>query len=614
MKSRHGIKAARSLVYYHYNPFIGRSMVELDANKMYGAFAAGAVMVIDKQEHLNRINVFPVPDGDTGTNLAATLFSMTQASADPASAGLTISAMADAALLGARGNSGIIFAQFLAGFCEKVRHVKTITIEHFIQAMEHAAESAAAAMSKPCDGTMLSVIRDWAAALRREATKAASFIDLFHKTIPAAEESLRKTPEQLDVLKKAGVVDAGALGFVEFIKGAGDFIASGKQASLDRVQTLSFAAEHAASTELNVNFRYCTETMLRGSALDPAAIRLALRDHGDNLIVAGGGSLARVHIHTNDPARVIDMLRAFGNPIQQKVDDMKAQMEILGARERRIALLTDSTCDLPRELMDRYKIQAVPIVVSFGEAEYLDRVTLTTERFFELAEGSPVFPKTSQPPGAAFQRAFSFLSSYYDSVVAIHLSSRLSGTYETSLREAAKFPGKKITVIDSRHLSGSLGLIVLRAARAIEQGLSHEEVVAEVMASRHKSEIFVGVPTLKYMVRGGRVSPLKGIAARLLNLKPIVSMDKEGRSVLYGKAFSLNANKKRIVRMVKDMEALGPLSDFAVVHGSAPEAARALAGELELALGKPATYVMSISPVVGLNAGPGTVAAVAIRE
>jgi uncharacterized protein len=590
-------------------------MVELDGKRLHATLAAGAARVIGAQDHLNRINVFPVPDGDTGSNLAATLYSMAQADTVPLNAGLTMGAMADAALLGARGNSGIIFAQFLDGFREKVSSLATISMAHFIHAVEHASRSASSAISKPRDGTILSVIRDWAVALKAAGPRAVNYRELLNNSIPAAEESLRRTPDQLEVLKRAGVVDAGGQGFVEFLKGAREFIETGKEAPFDGLPSLALGEEHAAAGDSGeLAWRYCTEALVMGEGLDPVAMRAAIADLGDSVIAAGSGRLVRIHVHANDPAAVFDRLRPFGNPTQQKVDDMRAQVDAARRADRRVAILTDSTCDLPPELLERYHIHVVPLIVSFGEAEYIDRVTLTTDRFFELAELSPIFPRTSQPSGAAFQRAYSLLSGHCGSIIAIHVSSRLSGTFEGSRREAARLAGKKIDVIDSRNLSGSLGLIVLRAAQAAERGLSHEEVVAEVEASIAKAKIFVSVRTLKYMVRGGRVSPLKGLIARALNLKPIVSLDADGASRLFGQAFSVRANERKILDMVRAMREEGPLRAYAVVHGSAPAAAAGFAARLEAELGMPPEYVMPISPVIGLNAGKGSVAVVAMRE
>jgi DegV family protein with EDD domain len=174
--------------------------------------------------------------------------------------------------------------------------------------------------------------------------------------------------------------------------------------------------------------------------------------------------------------------------------------------------------------------------------------------------------------------------------------------------------GANISVIDSRHLSGSLGLIVLRAAEEIAAGKTHEEVVTSVNSFLGKANILVSVQTLKYMVRGGRVSPLKGFLAQALNLKPIVSVDETGNSELYGKAFSRRTNRKKIIRMVMDSHEESPLRSYAVVHGHAPDLAQDFGRELEGLLGFPPLYIMDISPIVGLNAGIGAVAVVIMKE
>jgi DegV family protein with EDD domain len=188
------------------------------------------------------------------------------------------------------------------------------------------------------------------------------------------------------------------------------------------------------------------------------------------------------------------------------------------------------------------------------------------------------------------------------------------GTFAASAREALKITGKRITVIDSRHLSGSLGLLVLRAAEAISSGTGHDAVVSLIEASIPKANILVSVRTLDYMVRGGRVSPLKGILAKLMNLKPIVSVDADGNSLLYGKAFSTRANIEKILRMIAEDHRAHPLHSYAVVHAGVPEAARQFASRLKDIIGKDPLYIMEISPVVSLNAGPGAISVVTMRE
>jgi DegV family protein with EDD domain len=252
--------------------------------------------------------------------------------------------------------------------------------------------------------------------------------------------------------------------------------------------------------------------------------------------------------------------------------------------------------------------------IMFGDTEYIDRITISPEGFSQRQKNARPYPTTSQPPTQELRHAFAWLSSHYDSVIALHVSGKMSGTFAASAREAAKISGKHITVIDSRHLSGSLGLLVLRAAQAVAEGANHDEVVGLIESSIPKARILVSVRSLDSMVRGGRVSPLAGFAAKLMNLKPIVSVDAEGKSVLYGKAFSTRSNIRKILAMVAADNAAHPLRSYAVVHAGAPVEARMLAQRLEEITGRRPRYIMEISPVVSLNSGPGAVSVVTMAE
>jgi len=163
-------------------------------------------------------------------------------------------------------------------------------------------------------------------------------------------------------------------------------------------------------------------------------------------------------------------------------------------------------------------------------------------------------------------------------------------------------------VLDSKTLSGSLGLLVYRAAQAIEEGKSHNEIVQSIETWRKKSKIFVTVKSLDYFIRGGRVSPLKGKAAKILNLKPIVSIDNEGKSLLLDKAFSLKGNMKLVIRNIKKLAASDQVRDYQLLHTHNPEGIEWFKNEMVMLTGKQPLATLDISPVIGLNAGPGAVA------
>jgi DegV family protein with EDD domain len=589
----------------------------LDGEQLYHAFYSGMLHVRERQDELNRINVFPVPDGDTGTNMVATLATALDSVRVSDSAGETLASFAEAALAAARGNSGVILAQFLVGLAESVDDARRMEKESLVSAVENAQRRTYEAVANPQEGTILSVIGAWAEALRRELGQSQSMCDLLARTLPPLRSSLERTREQLEALRRAGVVDAGASGFVEFVAGAASFIHSGiapEQTASTGSKPLTAGAPlrlHADGFRL----RYCAEALVSGPGVDRHRLTEALAPLGDSLIVAGSEGRLHIHIHTDDPVRTFATLAAAGRVAQPKVDDMRSQDATVSERKYPIALVTDSACDLPRELIERYQIQVVPLHILSGESEYLDGLTIDPLRFFELAERSKRFPTSSQPPESTFARLFSQLAAHYDSIIAVHLSSRLSGTYQASARAAASLAdGAKISIVDSRHVSASLGLIVLRAAEALASGGNHDEIVAETEAAVLKAEILVGVRTLRFMVRGGRVSPLGGVVANALNLKPIVSLDKSGDSILRGRPLSVRSNVKKMVETVARIHAETPLRCYAVVHGHDPEAGRRFASQLERELGFAALFVEEISSVVALNAGRGAVSVAVMRE
>ena len=614
-------------------------MTALDGYQVYDFFRAGSRRVSAARQHLDDINVFPVPDGDTGTNLSSTLAGTIEATVPGASASSTLGLLADAALVSARGNSGVIFAQFVSGLSEAVASAE-IKTHDFAAAVLHAYGRAKSAISDPRDGTMLSLIEDWASSLARRVHDCPSFADLIGATRKDLHTSLNSTTEKQAELKAAGVVDAGAAGFLEFVEGGHDFLMRGTEAfgdnqsasrdstsrgavGMDDAELLSadshdHSHDHSHGPVMTEapRYRYCTEAMLSGTTLDAQAIRSALAEYGDSLIVAAGRNKAKIHIHTDKPETIMQELSVFGSVGGQKVDDMLLQFTDAHDRKSPVAIVSDSACDLPAELLEQHRIHIVPLLLSAGGSEYLDKLTMSAESLSRVAEGEGLFPRTAQPPAHFFGRLYSYLGSHYDSIVAIHLAACLSGTYETSRREAAKArdAGMDIRVLDSRHLSGSLGLVVLRAAQAAEAGMSASDIAEKLPEWSAKARILVSVTSLRYMVKGGRVSPLKGLAAKVLNLKPIVSVDETGKSVLYGKSFSEETNLKNIIRMVAEQHRQQPLRCYAVGHSNVPEKAAAFAATLEKELGFPPLYITQISSVVALNAGPGAVSVITMSE
>lgn len=587
----------------------------LNSRRLYYAFLAGGNAVIQDKDYLNRINVFPVPDADTGTNLAATMRSIAETAVVGKSLKGTFRSIADAALTGARGNSGLIFAQFLHSLSNEVHQDQYLTAKAFAEMVRRGVQAAHQAILHPVEGTMLTVMREWADAVHRKAAKTADFVELLHDSLLEAKRSLMETPKKLQVLAKAGVVDAGAKGFVDFIEGVWHFIRAGR---------LRYIAETAAplpelpqkihSFKNEITYRYCTEALLEGRNMDLEKVRNLVQSFGDSAIVAGSEEKLRFHVHTSVPADLFFQLKDIGSTVQIKVDDMRKQYEASYNRRSPIALVTDSACDLPQGFIDEHQIQVIPFNLSFGSSQFLDKLTITPTQFYALLKTRREHPQTSQAPVATMQNLFSFLSTFYDSILVFNISGGLSGALSFSRQAADKVTDKKITVIDTKTLSAAQGLIVMRAAEALSRGATHDEIVRLSEEWIGKTRVLVDIATLKYLVRGGRISPMKGLVARLLHLKPIITIDENGKGLPFGKSFGRKGNMKKILAMIAEMAAQGKIWRYAIVHAQNPVRAHVYSQRLEAMLGRPPAYVMDVSPVVGAHNGIGVVGVALMHE
>lgn len=582
----------------------------LDGNRLYYAFLAGGRAVIKDRDYLNRINVFPVPDSDTGTNLASTMRAIAERARAFPSAKNTLDSIADAALVGARGNSGIIFAQFVYGLSQEVRNELRLTTRHFGESARRAVQYARRSILAPVEGTMITLIHDWAEATYEQSLRMKDFAELLSYSLHVAERSLKDTPLKLAVLARAGVVDAGARGFFDFLEGVVGFIKQGSIKAIVAAEAVKLPLPpdvHSARSE--VTQRYCAEALLVGEGIDVNAVRALVRQAGESAIVAGSPAKVRLHVHTDTPAALFFKVRKFGSIQEIKADDMLRQYEAAHERKHPIAVLTDSTCDLPRSVLDEHQIHVVPFSLFFGDSLFLDKVTIAPGQFYELLKSPRVRARTAQPSQADVQRVLEFLAGHYESIVAVSISSGLTGFYGQLLkaREALGLDPSRVAVVNSAHLSVSEALVVLRVAEAVRAGRSFEEISSLAGEWASKTKLWVDIRTLKYMVRGGRVSPAKGLLATLLNIKPIVSLDGEGKAVAIDKSFSRRGNMKKILGLIGTEVAGRPVWNYAIVHAQNPFRALRYADELQDMLQKPPAFVSDVSPVVGVHNGIGVV-------
>ncbi len=579
---------------------------------LYYAFIAGGNQILQNQAEINRINVFPVKDKDTGTNLASTVRSVIDNIKPHKSYKTTVNNIAGAALIGARGNSGVIFAQFLYGLSCETKNKPFITLSEFAESVKRSIPYIYEAITYPVEGTMLTVIKEWSDYLSNKKETINDFKNVIIDSFDVLENSLAETTQKLKVLKQSGFVDAGAKGFVLFIKGIIDFVKNRNIRNLviDSHEDISIVHSEDITGE-DLKHRFCTEAIIKNSTLSKPELQKILNNSGDSVVVAGSESMCRIHVHTNHPAELFHELKEMGIITYQKVDDMVRQQETVTKRKWNIALVTDSTCDLSQDLIDFYQIHVVPININFGDNHYLDKVTIQPEQFYDLLETNSEFPKTSQINEQSFINLYSHLASHYDAIISLHLTSKFSGTYISSVKAAEKIKKeftKPIHVIDSKNLSGALGLLVLKAAKCIEHGDTFESIIKTIEHDVGNAKIFVSVRDLKYMIKGGRVSKPKGKIASALGLNPVISMDKHGKSLLFGKTFSQQASLKKIFTHIKKISRGKTVWNYIILHAHNPEGARNVEDKMLDITGIKPVSVVDISPVIGMHAGNGAIA------
>jgi len=370
----------------------------------------------------------------------------------------------------------------------------------------------------------------------------------------AAQDSLARTTEQLEALRRANVVDAGAQGFVELASGFADYIASGSDAEPDpcNAGVIDASSVETAGSELALEYRWCTECVVSGANVDRRRLRESLSTHGASLVVAGLAHKARVHIHANDPTEVFRVAGQFGQVSGEKADDMHRQQRAAHAKNRRVAIVTDSAADIPEDEMDRLDIHMVPARVHLGDRSYLDKVGITAEEFFDEIERGAYHPKTSQPPPGDFRRRFEFLASHYDSVLSINLSRRVSGTLAAAESAAARTSTHgEVQVIDSLNASAGQGLVVLHVAELAETGAGLTEVAAAARNILHATYTFGLMGSLDYAVRGGRVPRWVKRVADALRLMPVLGNDAVGRIRPVGVLLGRRNLREKFARFVE---------------------------------------------------------------
>jgi len=602
----------------------------VDGPRLRRAFLAACAQGQKGKAELNRINVFPVPDGDTGTNLALTLDAIAAdlAGSREREIGRVASSVARSAVLGARGNCGMMLSQFLLGFASGLEgHARVSSLE-FGRALMAGSQSLDRAVENPVEGTILTVVRDSATAAGGTRDEGADpvpwdFTTLMERVLAAASDSLARTPDLLPVLAEAGVVDAGAKGFVHMIEGVVGLIAHGEDA--DFASASVTAGLDADSTRPDWSpigamdhplgegtRRYCTEILVEGPGMpDEKSVRAHLSEGSEELLVIRSEDILKVHLHTDHPAAAIDYCATLGTVTAHKAEDMFAQYEAArGAGtevvRRPVGVLVDSGCDLPEAVLRAHGMHMVPLLLVDGDTTLRDRVDITAEEFHRRLKSGGSLPTTSQPPPGQFAQAFERAAADSQVVIAVLLASSLSGIFKSAEHGTSLVPDLDIRLVDSRAASILAGLLALKAAELAEKGMSPEAIVAEVQRVRGQSGIAFTVRNLDRLIASGRLGNFAGWLGGLLDLKPVLALGSDGKIRALGKTRGARRVQKLLLEgILADIPPGAEKVRFGIVHAGAPEVIEPLTVKLRARYPGAEILVSPITPVIATHLGLG---------
>lgn len=579
----------------------------INGNELYAYIVSGARNVIVNEQNLNRLNVFPVPDGDTGTNLALTMNSILQGVENVQEANKMLDSVARVSIDNAYGNSGMIFAKYFIGWSKALESKTTITPLELIGSLRQAAQHAVSSVTHPKEGTILTVMREWANHF--EIPNEDDFEQIIESSLIRLQDTVNKTKNQLKILKDNNVVDAGAQAFYYFVEGIVRFIKGHDLDNLEfKAATLDLISEPIMSIDVGKH-RYCSQFLVK-TLEDKAYIKKLLEPFGDSLVVNQNDQHISIHLHTNNPDFVMERLLECGEVLSHKADDMFLQANLIHNKKAKMAIITDSIADLPREFMDQEHCVLISLNLIIDSVVYMDKVTIKSDRFYKCLDDYNLNPSSSQVSPKLIERVFNQVLQNYDEVIGIFVSSKMSGTFNNIKKVVDKLnlEGKRVQIIDSKSNSVTEGLLVREALMLKSQGKTFDEIIERVNEIIPNLRIYVSVLDLKYMLKGGRVSKTTGFILSKLKLQPVISIDSDGKGIIPFKSLSQKSAIKSILKTIKKDMIESGIDKYALVYADNPNDLEQFKMSVISILKKEPEYIETISPIVGLNAGKGAFA------
>lgn len=605
-------------------------ILAIDASTFKQMIIESVSMLRERHEYLNSINVFPVPDGDTGSNMLYTIMGVKNSlEAISDNSFKTIGQeLVKAILLSARGNSGVILSEYFKGFMAEIGSTHIVTSNKLVKAFVSGHNYAWRAIEDPQSGTILDIFVATAKGAELALKDTKDIVQILDMAIKYSLNALERTREIQPQMKKAQVVDAGGAGFMCILEG---FRAG--LTGCSPILSEDLVHEPAEPLEEELPFSYCAEAVLLECCTSRDEMRHRIENLGNSIHVVDHSGIMKLHIHTDRPEVVERICQEIGRVKEWKVDDLRLMQKeylkslqtsgrtdnlpVMGIQKsnakKSIAIVTDRSSDLPEGLLQQHPIIVVdiPVTLSSNPADLFDENTLK-EFYYKMANEKNFVPLTAQPNVEQFIEAYKKALDLADIVFCIPISSGLSGAYSNAIQAKIKLGSDRVNVIDSHTVSLGLAMLIKSAFDLQREKESYLDVLIDLHAMRDRMEQYFMVDNIRYLARGGRLSKGKSIFGQVLHVNPLLQI-KDGCIKETGKKAYFSNPEKQVVMLARHtQEAIAEkdLTFLYIVHADAEDRALELKRHLESNTNVPKGLVQiaEIGMVLGAHIGPGAVA------
>jgi DegV family protein with EDD domain len=565
----------------------------------------------EKKEEINKINVFPVPDQDTGTNLAKTLEGIKKEIEGKEFKDLEeiSKAALDGALISAQGNAGVIYTGFLAGFLPKLNK-NPVDAKKLAEAFEEGRKKAWKSMANPKEGTILDVIDAAAETFKKEAEKEKDIVKIFEKVIEKAKEALLATREKMEIFKKANVVDAGGLGFLMILESYLDALRPEEK----KEEKKKRASEEIRRFVQVLTNRFEVVALILDPRFEEEKAREKLKRLGNCLDIVKVENKMKIHIHTDYPDEVRDVLRKIGRIEDLRIEDMAK--EIVGepsVRKVSIGIVTEDVASILPKILERYQIEIAKTKFEWPELEKIEgeNIYQKIKKAYEMKIETR--PKTAQPSPGEYLEAFKKQLKNFEKVLCLSVSSGLSGCYNCAIEAREMLPEKerkKVFVFDTQNAAAGQALFVLRAIELIQEQREIEEIVEELKKLIPKTQTYVIFADPKGIEFIGRITKSQANWIRRmkrLGIQPIMKI-KDGILTKGGMIFAKDETEALFKKIKKESEKerkMGKKIRVIINHADNLEGAKKLKGLLK-EIGAEVSFISEGPPIICAVTGPGT--------